>query len=251
MTSERVGVSTADVDDLDLARVDAYLAERVPVLLASASREDVAVRLGLLARSAPRVVPTVTGLYAFGRLPQLFFPEWGVVCMASSGTTLLDGVTARSDLDGPLPVLVEQCIGFVRERCGGADVDGGEYAVSIVREAIVNALVHRDLRKPSRVALRLFADRLEIWSPGGPPDGAGDLEELGREGGVSHPRNPLLASIARGLGYGEQLGRGLHVLVHRGSAAVDHRVELRTSSRDVTIVLPSRWRRPSTAQQLS
>ncbi|NUP06909.1 MAG: hypothetical protein HOW73_12725 [Polyangiaceae bacterium] len=252
MTNERLGVSSADLDDLDLPKLDAFLAERVPTLLASSSREEVATRVGLLSKSPPRVVPSVTGLYVFGKLPQLYFPEWGVACMASGGTTLLDSIAAKVDLEGGLGALLEGSLSFVRAHAGGEGApDASEYDPAIVREVLVNALVHRDLRRPSRVAVRLFADRLEVWSPGGPPEGMSDLEELARDGGISQPRNPLLASIARSLGYGEQLGRGLNLLTHRGGASLEHRPEIRSTTKDVLVVLPSRWKRPRVAQELS
>jgi ATP-dependent DNA helicase RecG len=249
MSNERLPVSGADLDDLDVARLDGFLAARAPALVAASSREDVAIRLGLLARSAPRVVPTVTGLYVFGKIPQLQHPEWGVTCIASAGATLLEPVRARVDLDGGLPALVDGAMAFLAERCGGGD--DAEYSLPLVREVVVNALVHRDLRRPSRVAVRLFVDRLEVWSPGGPPEGSADLDEQSREGGVSNPRNPLVASIARALGYGEQLGRGLHAVLHRGGASLDQRPELRVTPRDVLVLLPSHWQRPRAAEQLS
>jgi predicted HTH transcriptional regulator len=247
MSNERLAISHAEIDDVDVPRLDAFLSERVPSLVAASTREDAAIRLGLLAKTMQRVVPTNTGLYLFGKLPQVYFPEWGVTCMASTGTTLLDDVQARADLDGALPALVDGCMRFIGERCGHGD--DTEYLGSIVREVVVNALVHRDLRRPSRVAVRVFTDRLEVWSPGGPPEGSADLEEQSREGGVSQPRNPLTASIARALGYGEQLGRGLHLVMHRSAASMEHRAEIRSSPRDVLVVLPSRWRRA--ARELS
>src|SRR4051812_29393698 len=103
MSNERLAISHADVDDLDLPRLFAFVAERLPVIVATSTREEAAIRLGLLARTMPRVVPTTTGLYLFGKLPQTYFPEWGVTCMASAGTMLLDDVRARADLDGGLP----------------------------------------------------------------------------------------------------------------------------------------------------
>jgi predicted HTH transcriptional regulator len=248
MSHERLAVTAADLEDLDLAALDAFLLRRAPGLYAATSREEAGVRLGLLGRLAPRVVASYVGLYVFGRVPQYVFPEWGVGCVSIDGRSLTDPVRDRSDLEGPLGSLLEQSLAFVRAQAGGA---GEEYAETAVREAVVNALVHRDLKRPSRVAIRVFVDRLEIWSPGGPPDGAADLEELSREGGVSVPRNPLLAAVARELGMGEQIGRGLAVVARTTSSPADGRVELRTSPRDVLVMMPSRWQRPRAAQELS
>ena len=125
-----------------------------------------------------------------------------------------------------------------------------EYSEVAVREAVVNALVHRDLRRAGRVAVRVFSDRIEVWSPGGLAEGLTDIDDLLREGGVSHPRNPLLAAAARSLGLGEQLGRGLPVMGRAGSSYTG-RVEIRASPRDVLVTLPSRWLGPQSPSQLS
>lgn len=238
MSNERLGVSGAELDDLDLPALDAFLRHRVPAWLDVMSRDDVAVKVGAAAKISPRVVPSVAGLYVFGKAPQLVFPEWGVGCVAFKGRLVTDPILARVDLDGSLAALADGATQFVAERSGGA-VD--EYPADLVREAIVNALVHRDLRKPSRVAVRVFTDRVEIWSPGGPPEGVPELDDLARDGGVSFPRNPLVASFARALGLAEHVGRGLALLQRASTPA--WRAELRVSPRDVVVVLPSRWDR--------
>ncbi len=238
MSNERLAVSASDLDDLDLSALDAYLKQRAPAWLDLMSRDDVAIKAGLASRISPRVVPSIGGLYCFGKAPQLVFPEWGVGCVAFKGRVVTDAIRERTDLDGNLPALLEGATRFVAA-CSGDAAD--EYPAELVREVIVNALVHRDLRKPSRVAVRVFTDRLEVWSPGGPPEGAPELDDLAREGGVSFPRNPLVAAVARGLGLAEHVGRGL-ALIQRASTS-NWRAELRVSPRDVTVVLPSRWQR--------
>jgi ATP-dependent DNA helicase RecG len=247
VSTERLAVSAADVEDLDLPNLHRFLERRAPTLMAIHPRDEVGIRLGLFTKVAPRIVPSLVGLYAFGVLPQAFFPEWGVVCLDLRGTSLRDPVASQLDLEGALPVLLEGAMRFLAERNPSADLPAFDEIKA--REAIVNALVHRDLRKTSRVAVRLFSDRMEVWSPGGPPEGLGDLEEVAREGGVSQPRNPVLASVARSLGISEQIGRGLPVLTHERGG--DARVELRASQRDVTVVLPSRWKRTRPAESLS
>ncbi len=248
--NERLAVSVADLDDLDLEELDAFIARRAAALLANGSRDDAAIRLGFFAKVAPRVVPTIVGLYLFGKCPQLVFPEWGLGCAAFAGTSIDAPITRRADAEGPLAALLEAGLSFVRSHSGAEDDSSSEYLETVVRELLTNALVHRDLRKASRVLLRVFTDRLEVWSPGGPPEGIGDLEELSREGGLSQPRNPLLAASARVLGMSEQLGRGLTVVARSGSSP-ETRIEIRSTPRDVLVVVPSRWQRPRAGEALS
>jgi ATP-dependent DNA helicase RecG len=248
MSHERMAVPGAELDDLDLQAMDAFVTQRAPALRQTSSLEDVAIRLGLLTKSTPRLAPTLVGLMLFGRAPQLLQPDWGMAAVAVRGTSLADPVRVRLDLEGNLAALVTQALDFVsdhREGRSGTTLPDREeeYPAAAVREAVVNALIHRDFRRAGRVALRLFTDRIEIWSPGGLAEGLTDLEDLLHEGGVSHPRNPLLAAAARVLGIGEQLGRGLPVMAHAGGAYA-RRVEIRTTPRDVLVVMASPWLRP-------
>jgi ATP-dependent DNA helicase RecG len=244
VTNERLAVSAAELDDLDLEAVRRFVDDRAPQLARALSFEDAATRLGILSKVAARCCPTLVGLYTFGRAPQIYFPEWGVSCVAIEGAQLTDPVSTRRDVEGGLVALVRESTDFVRRQSGGSLSPEGEYAEVSIREAIVNALVHRDLRKPSRVAVRAFSDRLEVWSPGGPGEGLPDLEELAREGGISHARNPLLAAMARHLGLSEQIGRGLVLLAHAAPPAGERKLEIRASPREVLVVIPSRWNRP-------
>jgi hypothetical protein len=163
--SERSAMTGVDLDDLDQDALDRFVIERAPELVAALGRDDAAIRLGLLAKVAPRLAPTQVGLYVFGKVPQYVAPEWGVACVAFDGRTLADPIASRVDAEGPLAVLVSKALTFVDEAQRGSSA---RYSPDVVREVVVNALVHRDLRRPSRVSVRVFADRLEVHSPGGP-----------------------------------------------------------------------------------
>ncbi len=246
MSFERTPLVTAEIDDLDQEALESFIKQRAPASIRDRGSELVALKLGLLARSGSRVVPTVAAMLLFGKLPQLLHPEWGVSALRVAGLLLSDPLAARADLEGNIPSLLEQSLAFVRDHSRTAadqvtlnDV-AGEYSETAVREALLNALLHRDLRKTGRVAVRMFNDRLEVWSPGGPTDAAGDLEELCQEGGVSMPRNGLLAAIARAMGLGDQVGRGLPIMRRAVADISQQRFEIRTSSRDVLVVIPSR-----------
>ena len=81
-----------------------------------------------------------------------------------------------------------------------------EYPPDAIREAVVNAVAHRDYESPSKVQVRIFDNRIEIWSPGMLPEGI-TIEDLRREH-VSVPRNPLLFKQLFWVKYVEDVGGG-------------------------------------------
>jgi ATP-dependent DNA helicase RecG len=80
-----------------------------------------------------------------------------------------------------------------------------ELPVDALREALVNAIAHRDYRSSANVQLYIFYDRLEIVTPGGLPAGMRE-EDLGVK---SVPRNPLLFGMFYRMGMVEQVGSGI------------------------------------------
>ena len=231
----------AALADLDLQAAARFVALRAPSL-AELPLEEGLQRLGLAARHRSELVPTVQGLYVFGTLPQLCCPHWTLVAVCVEGCSLPGVVRSRLDIEGGLPSLVEQGLAFVREHSLRGRAEGvGEYPEAAVREALVNALVHRDLRLAGHTSLRLLSDHLELRSPGGSAlPQALPLQDLLAAGGVSLPRNPFLARAARVLGLGEQLGRGLPVVRAEVAAAGAQRpVRVHSSPAEVVVIIPS------------
>ena len=74
-----------------------------------------------------------------------------------------------------------------------------------IREAVVNALAHRDYRSTANVQVYVFKDRLEIVSPGGLPAGMTEAD-LGIK---SVPRNPLLFGMLHRMEAVEKIGSGI------------------------------------------
>lgn len=91
-------------------------------------------------------------------------------------------------------------------------VDEPLFPVEALREALVNAVCHRDYAlSGSSVRVAIYDDRLEIWSDGGLPPGIA-LEDLKRQHS-SRPRNPLLADALFRRGLIERWGRGTQRIV--------------------------------------
>lgn len=161
-------------------------------------------RIGVLVEPTPASTVTLAGLLAFGQYPQQHFPQLmtSVVVHAprgsEPGTRFLDNVTLR----GSIPEQVDGALRTIRRNLGvraqmsdTGRTDVEEFPVLAVREALVNAVLHRDyspVTRGTQVQVELHPDRLEIKSPGGL---FGVVEaDLGTEG-ISSSRNALLASL--------------------------------------------------------
>lgn len=244
-SSELATVPTASLDDLDLGLVRDWLRENLPHLLADdVTLEDALMRLRLASFMGTRVVPSVAAVVAFGKEPQWLLPNLGVTLAAFSGTTMTSDVTVRRHLTGPFAALHRSCVDAIVDaaRVVINHADGSEhmeFPVRAVREVISNALIHRDLRATGPVQIRVFPGRLEVYSPG-PPSGLPEsLEHYAVAPGVSLPRNPTLAVIARQLGLAEQLGRGLALIQNDSVTHTGIRAELRATKDGVTAIIPS------------
>lgn len=175
--------------------------------------------------------PTLASMLAMGDYPQEFFPRLVVsfsVFQGSSrgevgvGRRLID----RATISGPIPDMLVETIGHVQRnmRVGG-EIDGlirrdiPDYPVVAIREALVNAIMHRDYSHESlgtAIQVSMFDDRLEIMNPGG-LYGPVSIETLGKAG-ISATRNLRLAEILEAMRsqYGgmiaENRGSGIEVM---------------------------------------
>lgn len=146
-------------------------------------------------------------------------PEWGLSALRISGLEIVDPIADRVECEGTADQLIEQGEAFVRRNLRVAAVfedtgqyiqrqDVPEYPIFAAREAIANAVAHRDYSSPERITLRMFDDRLEVFNPGGLVSGL-SLDELLQKGGRSAPRNRVMADFLRERGKMETVGRGL------------------------------------------
>jgi ATP-dependent DNA helicase RecG len=207
---EAQAVEDATPADLDAARVERYL-NRLMLLPADDATETLLAR-GCLAQTADGVRPTVAGLLLFGRTPQQFLRSAEILCVRYPGAQMADEFV-RQEIGGPLTDQIRQAEAFVasnmssRTRLDGmARNDRPAFLPAVVREAIVNAVAHRDYSvRGEGIRLLLFSDRLEVYSPGRLP-GHVTLENLKDE---RFSRNEALVALLSDLGFIERLGYGI------------------------------------------
>lgn len=237
---------SATVDDLDLQRFDEWLRKNAARLAADeVTLEDALLRLRLATTMGSRIHPTIAGLYVFGLEPQFALPQLSVITARFAGDDVTSEIVERSALSGPLTELVDGAMDFVqstsRKLVNQVDPDHSalEFPPRAVREAVVNALVHRNLRAGGPVALRSFEDRIEIWSPGSAAGLPEPIETYTGRGGISLPPNPLVALLARTLGLADQLGRGLPLMRRVVEQEVHADLRIDGGKEGVLVTIPS------------
>ena len=118
-----------------------------------------------------------------------------------------------------------------------------DYVERSYHEALINALVHRDpLVNGSEIHIDIFDDRMEIYSPGGMPDGT-FIQDRDPLTVPSTRRNPLLADIFERLGYMERRGSGFGKIIRSYEAQVNYkegkRPYFRSDRTQFTVILPN------------
>lgn len=236
-------VAEATIDDLDqvgLRTVLERIREQNPRLFAQEADVAVLKMLGIAKVTPDGVLrPSLAGLLALGKYPQQFYPQ---LCLTfvhyptktgertADSTRFLDNVR----IDGPIPYIAHESLAVIRRNMsrralitGDGRQDVWEYPPEALREAIVNALVHRDLSPGSRgeqVQVEMYPDRLRILNPGG-LFGSVNIHRLGEEG-ASSSRNGLLLRILEDVPIP---GEGRTVCENRGSGIRTMRSELARS----------------------
>ena len=218
---ESRAVAGATLDDLDEDIIEEYRRNR----LKRGPRGETLTREDLLRDAGaidPTGCPTAGGLLLFGKHPEYYMPQAGVLLVRFPGTSMREAAlgaeryTRRVEIMGPAPRLIESSWAALFEEVGHVPFMDGlqrqeryEYPVAAVREAVVNAVCHRDYSiTGQRIEIRLFDDRMEIISPGGLP-GHITLDNILEE---HYSRNPRLVRGLYYWGYIEELGQGVDII---------------------------------------
>ncbi len=247
--AELLPVSGSGLQDLSLDRLKDYLSTIIGDKTLPASDEDWRKRLCGLGFMVERIdgpaVCTIAGLVLFGYAPRRLLRQAGVRWLAFEGEDksyralddrVIDGALValwRTDNKGNRELveggLIEKLVDamqlFVAEESDDVDASMRRerrwlYPVEALREAIVNALAHRDWTRYEEIEVARYADRLEVLSPGALQNSM-TVEKM--IAGQRSPRNPLIVEVLRDYGYVDARGMGVRnkiiplLLEHNGT----------------------------------
>ncbi len=158
---------------------------------------------------------TNAAILLFGKDPRRFFNNIQVHCLHFFGTEKRKPIASQQPYEGRIFEVIDQSVEFVLgklDRPVGTRAHStqapGDFEVprSVITEAIVNAVAHRDYRNTGFVQVIVYADRIEVWNPGELPHGL--TPEKLREPHAPMPANPLLAEPLYRVKFVEKAGTG-------------------------------------------
>ncbi len=174
-------------------------------------REQAMYELGCGSFDGKKFVANNTGVLLFGRKPQERFPQAYATCVRYHGNSMAK-VIDRKDFYGDLFSMVDEAESFVKRHTRLAYLFDGfkrrdieEYPYDAIKEAIINAVCHRDYEIQNNIFVNVFDDTVEVFSPGNIPNN----QTLKQVYGHSNPRNRIILEAFHKASYVEKLGSGL------------------------------------------
>lgn len=183
---------------------------------------------GLAVSAGPRgrFHPTAAAFILFSSKPANRFPQCEILADAYEGQRITGRPKGQAGINAPLPLALELALKFIddhtfhpRRVVGLNNMRLDEYPTAALREALVNAVAHRNYEDAARkIFMRVFSDRIEVASPGYPLKPL-TLARLRKGGYRPCSRNPLISQSLATLSLMEQRGTGF---ARMRTAMLDH-----------------------------
>lgn len=235
---DETAVARSSLADLDLDALGRFLSD--------AGLEDLAEgdpgRLLRSWRLSDGQRLTIAGVVMFGRRPQEWLSYAQINAARFSGTDTSGAPLDRTDLTGRLLDVVDQAESYLRLHLATPHVVAGfareprpELPTAALREAIVNAVAHRDYTVRGPVRLFVLDDRVEVHSPGTVPN---TVDEAAMRSGVHVVRNPHLYARLSDAGLVTRAGTGVRRMSRLVRESTGRDVEIAIRDYEVLVSLP-------------
>jgi ATP-dependent DNA helicase RecG len=235
--TEVMPVPRTDISCLDDARLMNYIRDILHDPDVPKSSEEWQARLlglGFLTETAGNICCTIAGLVLFGKSPRRYLKQAGLRVMVFNGDDkeyqaelddIIDGpMVGRWDLDngdkrlvdgGIVERFMEAITPFISQESGVVNTELRRethwfYPLEAVREALINALAHRDWTRFVEIEVSGYSNRLEVISPGALPNSM-TVEKM--KAGQRSPRNTIIMEVLRDYGYVDYRGMGVRTKI--------------------------------------
>ena len=208
----------ASLEDIDEEAVKWYLDKKEEarnVKKPEISYNQLLINVGAAKKVNGEIKPTNAGILFFGKNPQRFFVQSKLRLVKFKGKDVTCPALDKLDCSGCIWEMIKDAEEFIRKNIrllsyrteASFQREGRfEYPIKALREAIINALIHRDYNELADTRVFIFDDRFEVISPGKFPDG------VTPEKPEHKPVNPILCSLIYDVGWIEKYGSGIQMM---------------------------------------
>jgi len=239
---DEIEIQKAGLDDLDIEEFVDFLKKYVGISISEDSKELVNIMRNLKVIS-PREKPTLAGVLFFGKSPQAYLPYARIVCAYIEDVDISTPPSDKKDLQGRIPEILRDTIKFLKlylkeeHRIEGFKPETHpEVPETALREAIINAIAHRDYTISAPIRILIFKDSVEIRSPGRLPNTV-TIESM-KVGGSHVLRNPTIYNFFVKMGLVTDVGSGVARLIRTVKEAMGKEVELKEENGEFVVIIP-------------
>jgi len=205
----------AGLEDIDKKKVEWYLKQRETARNISRKTKIPAKKLLQNIKALHNNQPTNAGILFFGKFPQKFLPNARLRVVRFKGTKVIHPTLDTANCEGTIWEMISTAEDFIRKniRLLGTRTersfrreDKFEYPIRALREAIINALIHRNYFETGDVRIFIFDNRVEIINPGTFPKGVTPKNPRHK------PVNEILCQLIYDVGFIEKYGSGIYMM---------------------------------------
>lgn len=204
--------------DCTINEINFDLAKELFAKISKKMTDRTAKSLGLIVQHHAKELPSNGAVLLFADHYREFFPD-AIIRLGRFLGMDKSQIIDQQDLETPISTALEPIIAFIRRHTSVAAEIGEmrrkdipQYPPAVVREAVINALLHTDYSiKGSSIQIAIFEDRIEITNPGCLPFGLSFEAALS---GISQLRNRVIGRVFRELNLIEQWGSGLGRMIN-------------------------------------
>lgn len=233
-------VHRANFKDLDLNYFEEFLLNYMEIKATEFELKNYLKNLHLIDESGK---PSVAGVLFFGKKPQFFYQNSRVICAYIKGDDLAVPPFDKKDISGKIPELLENTQTFLNLYLKQEHVINGfepeikrEIPLTALREAVVNAISHRDYTISAPIRVIIYEDRVEIRTPGKLPNSV-TIDSI-KIGGSHILRNPTIYNLLYKMGMVTDLGSGVRRIISLVQANSQKEVLFQETTNEFILTIP-------------
>jgi len=239
---DEIEIAKASFDDIDIDYSEEFMEHFYGF---KPEEEQIFNYLKNLKVITERRKPTLAGLLFFGVNPQDYLPYAKITAAYIPGEDISIPPADKKDFEGKIPEMLENFMRYLRiylreeHRIKSLEPEVYlEIPEEAVREAIVNAVAHRDYTVRAPIRVFIFRDRIEFHSPGKLPNTV-TIESI-KIGGAHVLRNPTIYNLLSKMGLVTDLGSGVMRIIRLVKEHVGKDVELKETETEFILTIPRR-----------